>query len=76
MSYFQYAIFSILLFTANLIIAQEDTLVSQNFEYDKTQNLTPVSFDEVQLEDYKNDSDLIIPKLVQKNLGGTNLKDG
>ncbi|WP_304037886.1 DUF4129 domain-containing protein [Mesonia mobilis] len=57
MSYFQYAIFSILLFTANLSIAQEDTLVSQNFEYDKTQNLTPVSFDEVQLEDYKNDSD-------------------
>ncbi len=49
MSYFQYAIFSILLFTANLSIAQEDTLVSQNFEYDKTQNLTPVSFDEVQI---------------------------
>lgn len=42
---------------ANVTLAQEDSLVPQHFEYDKTQNLSPVSFDEAQLKDYKNDSD-------------------
>ncbi|MBW2960519.1 DUF4129 domain-containing protein [Mesonia aestuariivivens] len=57
MRFFQLTIIFIFAFISRLSFAQEDTLVKQNFEYDQTQNLTPVSFSKTQLEDYKKNSD-------------------
>ncbi|HIB37548.1 DUF4129 domain-containing protein [Mesonia sp.] len=57
MKLFQFSIFIVLSLFTSLVFAQEDTLVQPDFEYDKTQNLQPVSFNEAKIEDYKNDSD-------------------
>ena len=49
-------IYSLVLLVSSFALAQEDSIQLPKIEYDRTQNLQPVSFNKEQIKDYKNDS--------------------
>ncbi|SHI56207.1 protein of unknown function [Mesonia phycicola] len=57
MKLLHYPLILIFLLSVSIVTAQKDTLVPQDFEYDHTQNLQPVSFNKNDIEDFKSDTD-------------------